>query len=444
MSKMNHPKTLNDKKSMPKIGKIINDCLTILSDEIQLAVTWSRPSILLAVHRSKSHQEQAIVLLEQRLATDSAKVVHIIPSRDQSDILGNILQKPNSDRNIFFIHGMGKQNETYTRLNLHREIIVENQLKLLFWLTSEECISLSRRAPDFWAFRHRVIGFPPGRSSQKLLLPSGVLLWHEGNSFQYLDMIGQKIATQENIVQSLPENDEAVTSHINAIGNLAYLYWLKGENHKAENLFRRELENITQFDLNDLKSFLLNGQAISYYDRGAYLDALASIEEALAKSPEDSILWANHGIMCRAAGQSRKSLTSIKRAIRLKPEAPDFWGIMGYMYMSIGRYDAALPLFEKALNINPANAHFRFASAICSSQIGDFDQFEEALKWVPVDTPDDNSYLMVCHDYLKGNKSGALIKLKEMVDNKKIPQAFLSRDPSLSFIFNVGPLLSIT
>jgi tetratricopeptide (TPR) repeat protein len=233
-------------------------------------------------------------------------------------------------------------------------------------------------------------------------------------------------------------------NHANATGHLAHLYWLTGDNDKAENISSQELENLKNFPLDEMKASLLNGQAISSYDRGAYPEALALIEEALSKRPEDGVLWVNHGIVCRAAGQSKKSLASIKKAIRIKPTSPEFQGSMGYVYMSMGKFDAAGLSFEKALSITPENIPFRLALVFCFSQLGLFDRLEELMKSISAGVQDENSYFTICHTYLQGHKSAALNQLKQMLQAEKIPKSLPARDPSLHFILGIDALLSIT
>ena len=432
------------RQATPKIGKAVDERLNILLNEIKLATTWSRPSILLAVHKSKIQQEQVLCSMEQRLAELSMAVAHVIPGKHQLDILNTIRQKPDRSKTVFFIRGLGNHNEIYTGLNLHREIIVENQFKLIFWLTTDEYINLAQRAPDFWAFRHRVVEFPSRRSSSRLLLPSGVLLWHEQNPFEGFETIRQKIVSQENAVKNLPDQAEATISHVMATGNLAYLYWLIGENRKAEDLFRQELEKIRPFHLDEMKSFLLNGQAISCYDRGSYREPLVLLEEALAQRPEDGVLWANHGVMCRAAGQSVRSLASVKKAIKNNSNTAEFWGSMGYIYMSMGKFETALSSFEKALSIHPESIQFLLSAAVCSSQLEYFDRFDEIMESISVGIQGKNSYLTVCYDYLRGNRLAALKQLQEMIKSEKIPRSLLHRDPGLHFIFGVDALLTIT
>jgi len=152
---------------MPKTGKATDERLDTLLDEIRQAVAWSRPSILLAVHRSKAAQSRAIVAMNTKLACLSLNVVHINPENEPINIIHSIVQKPGYGDSVFFILGLGNQLQIYSGLNLHREVIVEQRLKLVFWLTAKELVALSRRAPDFWAFRHRVIEFLPKPSSVK-------------------------------------------------------------------------------------------------------------------------------------------------------------------------------------------------------------------------------------------------------------------------------------
>jgi hypothetical protein len=71
---------------------------------------------------------------------------------------------PNRGQVVFFVSGIGSANESlsrkaYSALNMHRELLVEHQIRVVFWLTKSEAASLPHYAPDFWAFRHRVVEF---------------------------------------------------------------------------------------------------------------------------------------------------------------------------------------------------------------------------------------------------------------------------------------------
>lgn len=65
---------------------------------------------------------------------------------------------------IFFVTGLGNANslssgQVFQALNNNRELLVESRVRIVFWLNGVELAELPRHAPDFWAFRHRVVEF---------------------------------------------------------------------------------------------------------------------------------------------------------------------------------------------------------------------------------------------------------------------------------------------
>jgi len=425
-----------------KSGKTMEACLSLLLNEIQQAVVWSRPSILLAVHRSKNDQPPAIAAMEHKLENITAKVKHIIPESGSMDILHGIIREFDLHDSIIFVQDLGSQPEAYAGLNIYRELIVERRLKIIFWLTQEEMVLLAQQAPDFWAFRHRVIEFPTGRSAQKNNLPSGALLWYFDNSNQNLEMIRRNIAFEESLLQNIPLHDEATAAHAQITGNLAYYYWLLGENQKAADLLQPEIRQIGLLDLKDEHSMLLNMQAINCFDQNDNQGALRSIEQALELKPEKSLLWSNHGVICRSAMQSRKSLSSLRRALKLDPVSFEGWGILGYVYISMGKYASALPCFEKAHVLNSESVQLYPAIAICHLRTGNYDRFDETVKQMSNDISF-NDYFSICREGLLGNRPAALSRLRELVQGEKLSSISVRRDPNLHFIFGVAALQEI-
>ena len=151
--------------SMAKSSETPNQPLAILLDEIRLAVDWNRPSILVVLHKSRLGQNRAVTALESMLTGFS--VEYVSPDEKGPSFFSALLERVKSAQTIFFIRGLGKQEKIYDELNLHREKIIENHLKLVFWLLPKELAALSHRAPDFWAFRHQVVEFPTELNSRK-------------------------------------------------------------------------------------------------------------------------------------------------------------------------------------------------------------------------------------------------------------------------------------
>ncbi len=148
------------------------DCVNALLDELQLAIQWNRPSILLAVVPVGKTRLRAQKFLEEKLIEDGQHVRRFSVAAKKFDVARELSStKPLMDT-VFFVSGLafgGGRNDSnaYRALNMRREILVDNQLKIVFWLTPKEAQALPQRAPDFWAFRHRVIEFRRLRGPNK-------------------------------------------------------------------------------------------------------------------------------------------------------------------------------------------------------------------------------------------------------------------------------------
>jgi hypothetical protein len=146
--------------------------LEILADEIQLALHWQRPSILLAIQKSKQDMLKNQLALEQELIKTNKIVKRLKFDKQDPDVINLMCRTPDHNEVIFFVSGMGYTNnidniKIYNALNLHRELLVEQNIRVVFWLTEQEAANLPYHAPDFWAFRHRVIEFAPTRGTKK-------------------------------------------------------------------------------------------------------------------------------------------------------------------------------------------------------------------------------------------------------------------------------------
>lgn len=153
-------------------SKAFKQGIASLMDEINLASKWSRPSILVAVHKGSAGQAKARAGLKKGVEAIGKKVRNIEANRENINVIQSILKVPERANTVFFISGIGRNSETesrsiYRALNFHREILVENRIILVLWLGASEAAELPRLAPDFWAFRHRVVEFAPDRGAKR-------------------------------------------------------------------------------------------------------------------------------------------------------------------------------------------------------------------------------------------------------------------------------------
>jgi tetratricopeptide (TPR) repeat protein len=151
---------------MPEVDwkAAFEDRLKIVLDELSLAIQWERSSLLVFIYRSEHTKNKVQSYLEKSLRGAGQVVVPYVVDRFHYDIPIELLDYPDRDQAVFFVSGLrwgggrGYSN-AYRALNMHREYLIEGNIKAVFWITKNEVRQLSRFSPDFWAFRHKVVEF---------------------------------------------------------------------------------------------------------------------------------------------------------------------------------------------------------------------------------------------------------------------------------------------
>jgi tetratricopeptide (TPR) repeat protein len=145
--------------------ELIEDRVNIILDELSLGIQWERPSILLLVYRSEYIKTNVQTILAQTLRESGQLIYYYSVDKEHYDIPLELLNHPKHEKAVYFVSGVrwgggrGYSN-AYRALNMHREYLVEGNIKTIFWFTIHEGNQVARFAPDFWAFRHKVIEFP--------------------------------------------------------------------------------------------------------------------------------------------------------------------------------------------------------------------------------------------------------------------------------------------
>lgn len=141
-----------------------DDRVNIILEELSLGIKWERPSLVIAIYRSEYVKYNVQTLLSKPLGESGQAVLHYTVDKTHYDIPLELMQHPERQRSIFFVSGLrwggGRgYSKAYRALNMHREYLVEANIRGIFWLTKNEVRQLTRFAPDFWAFRHKVVEF---------------------------------------------------------------------------------------------------------------------------------------------------------------------------------------------------------------------------------------------------------------------------------------------
>jgi Flp pilus assembly protein TadD len=430
--------------------KSFDENIGFLFEELELAIKWERPSILLAVHKSKFGQDKASKALEERLNTLGKSITKITVNNEQPDVAHSILATPTADQTIFFVSnidwGGGEDGkDAFRALNLYRELFVEHRIKAVFWLTPSEAANLARYAPDFWSFRHRVIEFTAQRTLGKVTLPAGILIWQVQDSIDSFDKPEIRIMSREEILAKLPRTNESLSTRIELLYNIGYLFWVLGNSDKASKAFKEGFALAKDYDLPQIRSKLFNGTGIIYYEEAQFDLAIKFFKEAIVSNATDNSLLINLSTVCCALGRNQEAITISKRALRMNSTDAKIWNRLGYIYCAMQKFDEALSCFTKAAGLAPQIAAYQESLAVAFSVIKRTDESIRCLGIARKLAGNQAAHrLDIYEEAFIGKPEEALALLQRAVESNQISLNEVQRDPDLNLLFEPSQLEAIT
>ncbi|MFH2102127.1 MAG: tetratricopeptide repeat protein [Chloroflexota bacterium] len=342
----------------PSSPEMLEDRIDILFRELELALKWQRPSILFAIYGSDGLRDAAQAALEDRLDSIGQTVFRLdIQDPENADITNVVSSLPDPEQTIIFVDGMrqgaqGPAFNVYRELNSNRDVYVEKQVRILFWLTEAEAIDLAREAPDYWAFRHRAVEFVD------LPCPDQVLICELNHAKQgkgecefSRDDLDAKIALRESLLADLPEGEESTAIYANLVLTLGVLYWKKGEFEKADRLLGSVRRISPDLKDNKFEAECCIADALVKTSLKQFATAAHCYEAARQLAPDQTFPWANLGTLYSQLDRDNEALDAFKKAVENSPGDAVNWNGIGKVYFKLGMADEALLAFQKAVGI---------------------------------------------------------------------------------------------
>lgn len=426
---------------MPSQIKKFEETIGFLLEELALAKQWDRPSILLAVHRSKNSQGKAEIVLKKKLNKNGTNVVEIKIDHESPDAAHLILAaKADIENDVFFISNIDQGGgddgrNAYRALNLFRENFVENKIKAIFWLTINEEIKLPKYAPDFWAFRHRVVEFSSTHQTRKPIPPSGLLLWGLQNHEELPGAAKEKIIARKRLLAELTDSLESLSTRIDLLQNLGYLYWTLGDATQASEALNFALDLANREEYSDIKIFLKNGLAIISYELGHYQEAFDILKDLVDQNPKSSWLKINLTVVLSALGKNYLAITQGGRVLKQDSTNPEIMYTLGYLYFSLGKLDAAVDLLKKSIQLAPSKKKTYEILGVCFGKMGLLDDAKVQFSHAANLGGDRVVFSKICEEVLFGNLDKAVAQAKDAIVFEKITRHEVLCDPTLNAVF---------
>ena len=359
------------------------DRVDILFRELELATKWKRPSVLLAIYSSEYVRADADIALENRLHNLGQSIYHIkIKNQENADVSLLISELANTNNVVFFVEGLrwgagGKGCHAYNALNKSREFFIENQVRVVFWLTENEAINLAHHAPDYWSFRHRVIEFVDSPTPEQISPHILESAWQGGEEFtepsQDLDA---KIALRTALLEDLPDGNESTAARANLLLTLGILHWRRGDYEKAGRFLNNALDLAARLEDACFEALCFQAIALVETNLGRIEQAIQAYQNAISLAPEKISAWNALGNLYKKLGKNEEALAAFQKAIEHNASDAMGWNGLGDLYHTLGRNDDAIYAYLKAIEYSPT---YPPSWSGLGSAYKDEAQFEQAL-----------------------------------------------------------------
>ena len=385
-------------RKIPEQTMSIEERVDLLFEELAFAIRWQRPSILLVFYDSESVREMVELALEKRLAEIGQELVQFGVDEEHFDIPLLLSQRPERDRSVYSVSGMARGGgkggaNAYRALNMRREYFVDYSIRVITWLAGDESIELSRHAPDFWAFRHRVVEF---HDSVDTIRPA---ISEQEFTVEPEDL-DRQIEQGEALISDLPKQNETIIVRLDLINKLAALY-------QAKEAYDQALRRLKQ---------------------GLVIAKQLNNPEQLAK------LWGNFGSVYLDLGRLNSAVRACRKAIRFSPQDASLWIELGHVYRKEKRLSHAIIAYKQACRLDPQNLSASASMVACYRLMGKDNLAEHqrkiALPMMEIET----EYNKAVFEAACGNSSKAIGHLVSALEKKQAGVSGMRREPNLDSI----------
>ncbi len=285
-------------------------------------------------------------------------------------------------------------------LNLHRDRIARDKLRLVLFLHSSEAASFMAEAGDLWDFRHHTYwleGMPTVDSTALWQTMEGTVV-KAALSEQDKEEIARHLQEAQSLIEQTVDPAEKAAllldlsnwltrHHVPSLGEetalaglqflsdaptllradleheLGYALWKNHNNSDALTHYERSLAISREIGDRSNESPTLNNISLIYMDWGKYDYALKSLEKSLAIARErddrsgEGFALNNIASIYHAWGRYDEAMKVLEKSIALRREIGDHFGEgstlnnISQIYDAWGRYEEALQALEESLAI---------------------------------------------------------------------------------------------
>ncbi len=362
-------------------GKDFTEKIADLITEVEFALQWKQAIILFAIYRSSHVLDDAEASLETKLDLRGQELVRIRVRSNSSNVIDTI-EKKDQAKSVFSISdlrqgGGSDRANAYRLLNLHREYFPEEKIRAIFWLTKYEARELSVAAPDFWAFRHRIIDFASNRATPERSASFQGLTWIEWPWHVFESDSETALNYRFQLLADLSEELEASVMCAELCGEIAGIYVQGKKYSDAVTMIKQGLDSISDLAIPEVEARLQLALAIVLIQMGTYEEAYAHLQKVALLDEKTPHVFSLLAQTSRLVGRRTKALAFIKKELSLYPKSAFARNECGNIYADLGRTEDAIASYQKAFVLSPEQI---IPSLNRCAVLVSTDRLDEALK----------------------------------------------------------------
>ena len=345
----------------PQGSASFEDSMEVLIQELDLAIRWHRPAILLVSYGSVYVRDDSVSMLEIFLMDRDQKIIWISAGDTVVSSLGfweKMLE--DTDNVVFFIDQFTEhayQRRFMSFLEHHSYLFTEKKARLVFWLTFKESSMLAYQASALWQGRLRLIELTASPKPEQILQAALESAWQgTGEYGDQFEDTEAKISLRESFLTDLPKNNETTSIRANLLLTLGVLHWRKGDYETANEMLQNALDIAVKMRDNWFEAKCFNAVALVKTSLGLYEEAIDSYKQAIRLAPDQIFAWNNLGNLCLQIGRNHEAMIAFQKAIEQNPSDPIAWNGMGNVYACSEYVDDAIAAYRKSIELVPSLA----------------------------------------------------------------------------------------
>ncbi len=361
------------------------------------AYKYKKPSILFAMYLSEFLRADVENSLEKSLKEQGFKVVSVDAGKNKD--IPFFISSMNSNNTVFLVFNMEKGfPEALQFLNFKREELIGNNAKVVFWVKEEELARISQDAPDFFAFRNRVVEFMETPLAKEIR--PALVEFAEKTEFKSKDEILRSIELKEKLLAELSGEEQIsrylftsigilyrniglykkalehfekalkiakemgdIQSEVESLQNIGEAYLYLENLSRAKEYCEKGLKMAQEIGDEQKEAVLIREIGRVYYSQNKYRESIKQFEEALEIAQKIGSKYLkgasldNLGMAHSSLGDMKKAIEYYKKALKIAQETGarqgenNTLGNLGSVYIRLGDRKKAIEYYKKALKI---------------------------------------------------------------------------------------------